>query len=95
MDGDPTPDVRPGRTHQGVIPSLSVDASPLAVVADLNDWDPSATPMRHRRDGQSVPVVLDAGGRYAIRQYDGDTVDCLEDNDVRGTDGIVDQSEPQ
>jgi hypothetical protein len=78
-----------------VIHSFPVVSSPVTVVADFNDWDPSATPMRRRRDGQSVPVVLDAGGRYAFRQYHGDPVDCLEDNDVRGTDGIVEQSEPQ
>jgi 1,4-alpha-glucan branching enzyme len=83
--------------------SLPADGptSAVAVVGDFNGWDPSAAPMRRRRDRRSVSVVLDAGHRYAFRYldragcwFDDDNIDRYEDNGLGGANGIIDLGEP-
>lgn len=76
-------------------------ADRISVVGEFNDWDSTATPMRHRgRDAEwTATVVLKAGQRYRFRYLlDGREwlndwyADDYEDNAYGTTDSVVDLS---
>ncbi len=71
--------------------------SPVSVVGDFNDWDPTATPLRRRSPSRSATVTLRAGQRYAFRYLDGqgqwfndDGADAFAANTFGGHDGVID-----
>lgn len=72
-------------------------AGPLAVVGDFNAWDPTATPLRPRRDWWTASVLLTPGTRYAFRYlteagawFNDDAADDYQPNGYGGSDSIVD-----
>jgi 1,4-alpha-glucan branching enzyme len=77
-------------------------ADRVSVVGEFNDWDSTATPMRHRGcDAEwTTTVVLQAGQRYRFRYLlDGKHwfndwyADDYEDNAYGTSDSVVDLSE--
>jgi 1,4-alpha-glucan branching enzyme len=42
----------------------------VAVAGDLNDWDPTATPLRTRGEHRSASIELQPGERYQFRYRD-------------------------
>lgn len=47
-----------------------VDAQQAAVVGEFNNWDPTATPMKRKKDGSfSVALNLDGGREYRYKYY--------------------------
>lgn len=78
--------------------TFSLDGDrPVSVIADFNDWDPTADPLRPKTNGlRSVRVTLpsgtdirfrylDGGGRY----FDDPDADFLEPNGFGGTNGVL------
>jgi 1,4-alpha-glucan branching enzyme len=70
---------------------------PTAVVGDFNDWDPTATPLRRRRDQLSASVSVAAGRRYAFRYlaeggrwFNDEAADDYEPNVYGGSDSVLD-----
>lgn len=46
------------------------DAREAAVVGEFNNWDPSATPMKRKKDGSfSVALNLESGKQYRYKYY--------------------------
>lgn len=46
------------------------DAHEAAVVGEFNNWDPSATPMKRKKDGSfSVALNLESGKQYRYKYY--------------------------
>jgi 1,4-alpha-glucan branching enzyme len=46
------------------------DAKTAAVVGEFNSWNPSATPMKRKKDGSfSVAVNLESGRQYRFKYY--------------------------
>jgi 1,4-alpha-glucan branching enzyme len=77
-------------------------ADRISVVGEFNDWDTTATPMKHlRSDAEwTASVVLQAGQRYRFRYLlDGREwlndwyADDHEDNAYGSRDSVVDLSE--
>jgi Carbohydrate-binding module 48 (Isoamylase N-terminal domain) len=76
---------------------LPKDGGGVSVVADFNDWDPHAHPLRPRSNGtRSVAVTLQAGGRYAFRYlaegghwHDDAAADAFEPNGAGGFNSIL------
>ena len=51
------------------LPSI-VEAQQAVVVGEFNNWDPTATPMKRKKDGSfSVALNLDTGKEYRYRYY--------------------------
>jgi 1,4-alpha-glucan branching enzyme len=80
----------------------TTNADRVSVVGEFNDWDSTATPMRHSRcDADWIAsVVLKAGQRYRFRYLlDGKRwfndwyADDYEDNIYGSSDSVVDLSE--
>jgi 1,4-alpha-glucan branching enzyme len=47
-----------------------LEARDAVVVGEFNDWDPTATPMKRKKDGSfSVSVNLDSGKEYRFRYW--------------------------
>jgi len=47
-----------------------VNAQQAAVVGEFNNWDPTATPMKRKKDGAfSVALNLESGKQYRFRYY--------------------------
>lgn len=47
-----------------------VEAKSAVVVGDFNNWDPTATPMKRKRDGRlSVSINLPSGREYRFKYY--------------------------
>jgi 1,4-alpha-glucan branching enzyme len=47
-----------------------VQAKEAAVVGEFNNWDPSATPMKRKKDGSfSVALNLESGKEYRYKYY--------------------------
>lgn len=47
-----------------------VNAQSAAVVGEFNAWNPTATPMKRKKDGSfSVAVNLEAGKQYRFKYY--------------------------
>ena len=47
-----------------------VNAQQVVVVGEFNNWDPSATPMKRKKDGTfSVAVNLESGKQYRYKYY--------------------------
>lgn len=45
-------------------------AKQAAVVGEFNNWDPSATPMKRKKDGSfSIAVNLESGKQYRYKYY--------------------------
>lgn len=70
---------------------------PTVVVGDFNDWDPTATPLRRRRDQLSATVSVASGRRYAFRYlteggrwFNDEAADDYESNAYGGTDSVLD-----
>lgn len=71
--------------------------APVSVVADVNDWDPHAHPLRRRSNGtRSVAMVLPAGARIRFRYldahgrfFDDPDGDALEPNGYGGTHTVL------
>ena len=74
-----------------------VQASRAHVCGDFNDWSPTATPMKRRKDGRlAATVTLDAGRRYRFRyllddgRWENDwAADDYAPNDFGGDDSVV------
>lgn len=48
----------------------AVQADQAAVVGEFNNWDPTATPMKRKKDGSfSVAVNLEGGKEYRFKYY--------------------------
>jgi len=79
-----------------VLPNDAV-AGDVSVVADLNDKNPFAHPLRPRRNGiRSAVVTLPAGRRFAFRYlaeggywHDDETAETFEPNGVGGHNAIL------
>jgi 1,4-alpha-glucan branching enzyme len=78
------------------LPMAGADG-PAAVVGDFNDWDPTATPLRRRRDHLSATVSLGSGRRYAFRYlaedgrwFNDDRADDYQPNAYGGSDSVLD-----
>ena len=77
-----------------VLPDAGV---PVSVVADANDWNPYAHPLRRRANGtRSVSMTLPAGTRVRFRYldaggrfFDDPDGDALEPNGYGGTHKVV------
>jgi 1,4-alpha-glucan branching enzyme len=79
-----------------ILPSDAVTGK-VSVVGDFNDWDPSAHPLRARRNGtRSVAVTLPAQRRFAFRYldeagrwHDDDAAHDYEENGVGGVNSVL------
>ena len=80
----------------------TTNADRVSIVGEFNDWDSTATPMRHSRcDAEWIAsVVLQAGQRYRFRYLlDGKRwfndwyADDYEDNVYGSSDSVLDLSE--
>lgn len=68
----------------------------VAVVGEFNDWDPTATPMRKRKDVVAAATILETGRRYAFRylREDGEWIndeaaDAFEPNEFGTTNCVL------
>jgi 1,4-alpha-glucan branching enzyme len=72
------------------------EGKPVSLVADFNDWDPCAHPLRKRSNGtRSVAVVLASGDRTRFRYladgewFDDPEGDAIEPNGIGQTHTVV------
>jgi len=86
------------QTKGGVQVTFALDSdAPVSVVADLNDWDPYAHPLKKRSNGtRSVALTVPAGSairfRYldaAGRFFDDPAGDAIEPNGYGQTHTVV------
>jgi len=48
----------------------AIEADQAAVVGEFNNWDPTATPMKRKKDGSfSAAVNLESGKEYRFKYY--------------------------
>lgn len=73
----------------------------VAVVGEFNDWDPTATPMRKRRDVVTAATTLETGRRYTFRylREDGEwindeTADAFEPNEFGTSNCVLELASP-
>jgi 1,4-alpha-glucan branching enzyme len=74
-----------------------VGATTAHVCGDFNDWSPTATPMKRRKDGSlAATVALEAGGQYRFRyllddgRWENDwAADTYLPNDFGGDDSVI------
>jgi 1,4-alpha-glucan branching enzyme len=74
----------------------------VSLVADFNDWDPTATPLRRRSNGtRSVDLTLRPGSRVRFRYarqdgtfFEDDEADAYESNGFGQRNAIVCASTP-
>ena len=74
------------------------DAKSAHVCGDFNDWSPTATPMKRRKDGSlAATVSLEVGRRYRFRyllddgRWENDwAADGYAPNDFGGDDSVID-----
>ena len=86
-----------GTDHISVC-SSEIGAKGAHVSGDFNDWSPSATPMKRRKDGTlTATVTLAAGRRYRFRyllddgRWENDwAADGYAPNDFGGDDSVID-----
>ena len=79
-----------------VLPNDAVDGK-VSVVGDFNGWDPTAHPLRRRRDGtRAATVTLPSGRRFAFRYlaeggrwYDEETAEVVEPNGIGGYNAVL------
>lgn len=69
----------------------------VAVVGDFNSWDPTATPLRKRRDQRIASVTLAGGRQYAFRYlaeggrwFNDEGADGYQPNGYGGSDSVLD-----
>jgi 1,4-alpha-glucan branching enzyme len=74
-----------------------IGATEVHLCGDFNDWSPTATPMKRRKDGSfSATIALDAGRRYRFRYLLGDgrwendwAADDYVANELGGEDSVI------
>jgi 1,4-alpha-glucan branching enzyme len=74
-----------------------IGATEVHLCGDFNDWSPTATPMKRRKDGSfSATIALDAGRRYRFRYLLGDgrwendwAADDYVANEFGGEDSVI------
>lgn len=74
-----------------------VNAKTAALLGEFNNWDPSATPMKRKRDGSfSATLYLPTGKEYRFRYWlDGErwmndpNPDRLEPNPFGSQDSVI------
>jgi 1,4-alpha-glucan branching enzyme len=73
-----------------------IGATEVHLCGDFNDWSPTATPMKLRKDGFSATIALEAGRRYRFRYLLGDgrwendwAADDYVANEFGGEDSVV------
>jgi 1,4-alpha-glucan branching enzyme len=74
-----------------------IGATEVHLCGDFNDWSPTATPMKRRKDGSfSAAIVLDPGKRYRFRylledgRWENDwAADDYVANEFGGEDSVV------
>lgn len=75
-----------------------LDGQRISVVGDLNDWDPTATPM-HTTPGSphTATLTLHTGRRYLFRYragagewFDDESADASEPNEFGGKNCVID-----
>lgn len=77
---------------------VEAGAKTAHVCGDFNEWSPTATPMKRRKDGSlAATVALEAGRRYRFRyllddgRWENDwTADAYVANDFGGEDSVID-----
>ncbi|WP_229022995.1 isoamylase early set domain-containing protein [Actinomarinicola tropica] len=91
---------QPGRDGQCKVTfelASEIGATGAHVCGDFNDWSPSATPMKRRKDGTlTATVTLETGRRYRFRyllddgRWENDwAADGYAPNDYGGDDSVV------
>ena len=75
-----------------------LEAEGAHVCGEFNDWSPTATPMKRRKDGSlTATLAMEAGRRYRFRyllddgRWENDwAADGYAPNDFGGDDSVID-----